>query len=225
LPSELSEVDRAAAFKALWSLQTEAVAIERTERQIDRMRADVWEPFERCARVLDHFGYLDFASERVTDRGRWLADLRVDRPLLIGEGLQRNLFTSLDAKRAAALIAAVAADEDRDYGELELDDEIVTLLAKFDEITFEVSTEEWQQGIEPSPEINFSAAAAAAHWASGVDWPTLVHETRAEEGDLVRLLSRTGEALLQIAGLHKTHFGAARSAAAAAEIVLREPVR
>jgi len=95
LPSELSEADRAAGSKALWSLQTEAVAIQRADRQIDRMRADVWEPFERCARVLDHFGYLDFASERVTDRGRWLADLRVDRPLLIGEGLQRNLFTSL----------------------------------------------------------------------------------------------------------------------------------
>jgi superfamily II RNA helicase len=151
--------------------------------------------------------------------------LRVDRPLLIGEALQRNLFTSLDAKRAAALIAAVAADEDRDYGELELDDEIVTLLAKFDEITFEVSTEEWQQGIEPAPEINFSAAAATAHWASGIDWPTLVRETRAEEGDLVRLLSRTGEALLQIAGLRESHFEAARSAATAAEIVLREPVR
>ncbi len=225
LPSEVTEAARAANYETLWSLQAEAAAIERAERQIERLRADVWEPFERCARVLDHFGYLDFASERVTDRGRWLADLRVDRPLLIGEGLQRNLFTSLDAKRAAALIAAVAADEDRDYGEMELDDEIVTLLAKFDEITFEVSTEEWQQGIEPAPEINFSAAAAAAHWASGIDWPTLVRETRAEEGDLVRLLSRAGEALLQIAGLRESHLEAARSAATAAEIVLREPVR
>ncbi len=225
LPPEVTEAARAANYETLWSLQAEAAAIERAERQIERLRADVWEPFERCARVLDHFGYLDFASERVTDRGRWLADLRVDRPLLIGEGLQRNLFTSLDAKRAAALIAAVAADEDRDYGEMELDDEIVTLLAKFDEITFEVSTEEWQQGIEPAPEINFSAAAAAAHWASGIDWPTLVRETRAEEGDLVRLLSRAGEALLQIAGLRESHLEAARSAATAAEIVLREPVR
>src|SRR2546430_170384 len=38
LPSELSEADRAAGSKALWSLQTEAVAIERAERQIERMR-------------------------------------------------------------------------------------------------------------------------------------------------------------------------------------------
>jgi superfamily II RNA helicase len=74
-------------------------------------------------------------------------------------------------------------------------------------------------------EINFSAAAAAALWADGAAWSELVHETRAEEGDLVRLLSRTGEALLQIAGLRETHQKAANLAAQAAEIVLREPVR
>lgn len=216
---------KGAAREVLWSLQAEAAAIERAERQIERLRAEVWEPFERCARVLDHFGYLDFELERVTDRGRWLADLRVDRPLLVGEALQRGLFASLAPTRAAAVIAALAADEDRDYGELELDDAIVSILVKFEEIAFEVSTEEWKQGIEAAPEINFSAAAAAAHWAGGADWPALVHETRAEEGDLVRLLSRTGEALLQIAGLRESHSAAATTARTAAEIVLREPVR
>src|SRR5207244_10163690 len=121
------------------------------------LRSEVWRPFEQCARVLDHFGYLEFTSERVTDRGRWLADLHVDRPLLVGEALQRGMFASLDATRAAALVAALAADEDRDYGELELNDAIVSLLVQFEEISFEVSNEEWQQGIEAAPEINFSA--------------------------------------------------------------------
>ena len=224
-PSALTGADRSSASELLWSLQPEAVEIERVERQIERLRAEVWEPFQRCARVLDRFGYLEFAGERVTDRGRWLADLRVDRPLLVGEALQRGLFAELDATRAASLIAALVADEDRDYGELELDDAIVSLLIKFEEIAFEVSTEEWKQGIEAAPGINFSAAAAAAHWVGGSEWAALVKETRAEEGDLVRLLSRTGEALLQIAGLKQTHPEAARTAAKAAEIILREPVR
>jgi ATP-dependent RNA helicase HelY len=209
----------------LWSLQTEAAAIEHAERQIERLRRDVWEPFERCARVLDHFGYLDFVREEVTDRGRWLADLRVDRPLLVGEALQRGLFAALDPIRASALVAAIAADADRDYGELELDDKMVSLLVKFEEVAFDVSTEEWKQGVEAEPEINFSAAATAAHWAGETDWTELVRETRAEEGDLVRLLSRTGEALLQVAGLRGSHAAAATTARAAAEIVLREPVR
>jgi ATP-dependent RNA helicase HelY len=211
--------------ETLWSLQTEAAAIERSERQIENLRAEIWEPFERCARVLDRFGYLDFIAERVTERGKWLADLRVDRPLLIGEALQRNLFAPLDVKQTSALIAALVADEDRDYGELELDDGIVSLLIKFEEVSFDVANEEWKEGIEAAAEINFSAAAAAALWAGGAEWTELVHETRAEEGDLVRLLSRTGEALLQIAGLRETHQKAANLAAQAAEIVLREPVR
>jgi ATP-dependent RNA helicase HelY len=211
--------------EVLWSLQAEAAVVEQADRQIEHLRREVWEPFERCARVLDHFGYLDFELEKVTDRGRWLADLRVDRPLLVGEALQRGLFAALDPIRAAALIAAIAADEDRDYGELELDDAIVGLLVQFEEIAFDVSTEEWKQAVEAAPEINFSAAAAAAHWAGEAEWTALVHETRAEEGDLVRLLSRTGEALLQVAGLRETHPAAATTARAAAEIVLREPVR
>ena len=79
--------------------------------------------------------------------------------------------------------------------------------------------------IEPAPELNFSAAATAARWAGGVEWSTLVHETRAEEGDLFRMLSRTGEALLQVAALRKVHTQAAHTAAITAEIILREPVR
>jgi ATP-dependent RNA helicase HelY len=225
VPSQADESERAATLEALWSVQNEAQEIERAERMIESLRSEVWRPFESCARVLDHFGYLDSASERVTDRGRWLADLRVDRPLLVGEALQRGLFASLDATRAVSLMAALAADEDRDYGELELDDAIVSVLAKFEEIAFDVSTEEWNQGIDNAAELNFSAAATAARWAQGIEWSTLVSETRAEEGDLVRMLSRTGEALLQVAGLRLTHPEAARTAAAAAEIVLREPVR
>jgi superfamily II RNA helicase len=213
------------AIELVWSLQKDASTIDRASRQIDRLRDEIWEPFERCAHVLHHYGYLDFSAERVTERGKWLADLRVDRPLLIGEALQRNLFASLTEIQAAALVAALAADEDRDYGQLEMEDAVVTLLIQFEEISFEVANEEWKYGIEAVEEINFSAAAAAALWASGVAWPKLVHETRAEEGDLVRLLSRTGEALLQIANLRTTHAAAASLASKTAEIMLREPVR
>jgi hypothetical protein len=223
LPPEKPEHN--GANDLIWSLQKEASAREQASRQIDRLRDNIWEPFERCARVLHHFGYVDFQAERVTERGQWLADLRVDRPLLIGEALQRNLFGPLNEIQTAALVAALAADEDRDYGELELDDAIVSLLVRFEEIAFEVSNEEWQQGIEAVEQINFSAAATSALWASGVAWAKLVDETRAEEGDLVRLLSRTGEALLQIAGLRGTHARAADLAARTAEIMLREPVR
>jgi superfamily II RNA helicase len=217
--------DRAACEQALWSAMREAETFERMERRLEALHGEVWRPFEQRARVLHHFGYLDFFAERVTERGRWLADLRLDRPLLVGEAIERGLFASLDASRAAGLMAALAADAERDYGELELDDALIAALGRFDRIAYEVASVEWQQDLEPAPEINFSAAATAARWASGTEWSALVRQTRAEEGDLFRMLSRTGESLLQVSNLGDTHPAAARVASAAAAAVLREPVR
>jgi ATP-dependent RNA helicase HelY len=224
-PAHLSDEERSACAEALWSVIEDAEAVERSERRVESIRAEVWEPFERRARVLASFGYLDFELERVTERGRWLADLHVDRPLLVGEALEKGLFASLDATRAAGLMAALASDADRDYGELELDDALVGALARFEEVAYKVATEEWNQGLEPAPEINFSAAATAARWAAGEEWAKLVQETRAEEGDLVRMLARTGESLLQVVGLRRAQPAAARVAEQAAEAILREPVR
>jgi len=224
-PAGLTEEARSKVSEALWATLDDAATIQRAARRIDQLQTDVWLPFELRARVLAAFGYLDFEAERVTERGRWLADLHLDRPLVVGEALERGLFRGLDIARLSGVVAALTADEDRDYGELELDDALVDSLSQFEEIGFHVANEEWKRGVEPAPELNFSAAATAAHWARGKDWSTLAHETRAEEGDLFRVLSRTGEALLQVAGLRKTHPEAARIAAAAAEAVLREPVR
>ena len=225
LPGNLSAEEKLRCTQTLWGLLDDADELQRATRRIERLRDEVWEPFHQRARVLAVFGYLDFDAEKITDRGRWLADLHVDRPLLVGEALERGLLSSLDFSRMAGVMAALTADEERDYGQIELEDGLVQALAQFEDVGFKVSTEEWKFGIEPAPELNFSAAAAAARWATGAQWSTLVHKTRAEEGDLFRMLSRTGEALLQVAGLRKTHSEAARIAAIAADAVLREPVR
>lgn len=225
LPAETDAQKRQSCAETLWGLLSDAEDLERATRRTESIRAQVWQPFAQRARVLASFGYLDFEAEKVTKRGSWLADLHIDRPLIIGEALQAGLFTSLDLVRTAAIVAALTADEERDYGALELEDALVNSLAQFEEIGFRVSSEEWRVGVEPTPELNFSAAATAARWASGTEWTTLVRETRAEEGDLFRMLSRTGEALLQVAGLRKSHPEAARIAAIAADAILREPVR
>jgi superfamily II RNA helicase len=225
LPRGLDAEAKLRCTQALWSALVDAEERERASRRIDRLREEVWQPFQNRARVLATFGYLDFAAERVTERGRWLADLHVDRPLLVGEALAAGLFNALEFQRLAGVMAALTADGDRDYGQLELEDALLNALAQFEDIGFKVSTEEWKLGIEPAPELNFSAASAAASWATGTSWPRLVRLTGAEEGDLFRMLSRTGEALLQVAGLRHAHREAAHIAAVAAEAILREPVR
>lgn len=225
LPATFGVEQRLHCTNVLWELHETAEEYERSTRRIDLLRDEVWKPFDERAHVLSRFGYLDYENEKVTERGRWLADLHIDRPLLVGEALESGLFDSLGPKQLAGIMAALTADEDRDYGELELEDDILTSLSRFEDIGFKVAAEEWTFGIEPAPELNFSAAGAAVHWASGADWPRVVRETRAEEGDLFRMFSRTGEALLQVAGLKRTHPRAAEMAAKVARMVLRDPIR
>lgn len=209
----------------LWESLPDAEAIERFERDIEFLKNDIWLPFEHRAKVLHHFGYLDFYSQKVTERGKWLADVRVDRPLLVGEALSRGMFEDLGHRYTAGLMASLAADPDRNYGDLYLSDKLLETLTELEDVIYDVSNAEWKAGVEPAEEINFSAAAAAERWAEGMAWDDLVYRTKAEEGDLVRLLSRTGEALLQIAQLRDSNPKAAEAARATAEIILREPVR
>jgi ATP-dependent RNA helicase HelY len=224
-PPNLSETEKMQATSLLWETWNDVDFLAKTTRDTDVLREEVWLPFENRAKVLHHFGYLDFSAQTVTASGKWLADLRVDRPLLVGEALKHGLFEKLEIKHVAALMAALAADADRNYGDLYLSDTILDTLSEFENIIFEVSGAEWKHGIEPVPEMNFSAAAAAEAWAEGMSWNELVTRTSAEEGDLVRLLSRTGEALLQIANLRESNSKAAAIARETAEIVLREPIR
>lgn len=191
----------------------------------DKLSDRIWEPFERRARVLDHFGYIDYAGETVTETGKWLADLRIDRPLLVGEGLRQGVFSELKVSEAAGLMASVASDADRSYGEMRASRQMIDILANFEDLVISVSNVEWKNGVEPAEEINYSAAAAAERWTAGMKWDELVDRTKAEEGDLVRLLSRTGEALRQLANLRESNPAAAAIAQTAAEAMLREPVR
>ena len=213
------------AQQLLWECYEDAEKLHRYTRDIDFLYSDIWQPFERRARVLDHFGYLDFVSEKVTETGKWLADVRVDRPLLVGEALRRGIFDDLALPMAAGLMASLAADSDRNYGELYLSDGLLDAISRLEDIIFDVSNVEWNAGIEPAEEINLSAAAAAERWAAGMTWEQLVQKTGAEEGDLFRLLARTGEALMQIGNLRDSNATAAAIARDTADVLLREPVR
>ena len=200
-------------------------ADSRHEDGAEMLSNRIWEPFERRARVLDHFEYIDFDGEIVTESGKWLADLRIDRPLLVGEGLRRGVFDDLKIPEAAGLMASVASDADRSYGEMHATRRMNDILGNFEDIVVAVSNVEWKNGVQPAEEINYSAAAAAERWTAGMVWDELVDRTKAEEGDLVRLLSRTGEALRQLANLRDSNPAAAAIAHTAADAILREPVR
>ncbi len=222
--SLLNLLDAFGNFEQIQEIAEKSYSTFRTPHSALRTQ-QTWEPFDKRAKVLDHFGYLDYDSETVTESGKWLADLRIDRPLLVGEALKQGIFDDLKISEAAGLMASVASDADRSYGEMRASRMMFDLLADFEDIVVKVSNVEWKNSVEPAEEINYSAAAAAERWTAGMEWDELVDRTRAEEGDLVRLLSRTGEALRQLANLRDSNPAAAAIAQTAAEAILREPVR
>ena len=193
LPPHLRGAERQRCTEMLWSLET-AEDYERLARRIESLREEVWQPFE----------------QREGARSVWLSRVRSGKSdgarTLVGRSAHRSTVACRRGARKRALQLARAettrrnhgrahADEDRDYGELELEDDIVTSLSRFEDIGFKVSAEEWKHSVDPAPDLNFSAAGAAVHWANGAPWSQIVKETRAEEGDLFRMFSRTGEAL------------------------------
>ncbi len=225
LPAGLEKDKEKAVEEFLWESMIDADFLNKIDRDIEYLRSDIWLPFENRARVLDHFGYLSFERERVTKEGEWLADLRIDKPLLVGEVLRKGMFEKLETPIIAGLMASLAADSERDYGKLYESGKLAKVLDEVEKIVLDVSRIELDLGVEPAEEINFSAAATAEAWAGGLDWTDLVWETKAEEGDLVRLLSRTGEALMQVANLQKSKPESAKRARIASEVILRDPVK
>ncbi len=211
--------------KLLWEAMPMAENLVKIGRDIAFLKDEIWQPFEDRAKILDHFGYIDFSAQKVTESGKWLADLRVDRPLLIGEALRSGIFNDMTPRLAAGFMAALTADADRSYGEMHLSEKLLETIEFFDQTIFDVAQIERKYHIEAAEEVNFSAASAAERWAGGMAWDDLVKRSGAEEGDLFRLLSRTGEALMQIAHQTGQNSAAATLARQAAETILREPVR
>jgi superfamily II RNA helicase len=96
LPSHLDAEEKLRCTQALWSALVDAEELQRATQRVARLREEVWQPFHQRARVLASFGYLEFDAEKITERGRWLADLHVDRPLLVGEALAAGRFNALE---------------------------------------------------------------------------------------------------------------------------------
>jgi len=223
--SLLNLLDAFGSFDQVREITGKSYAFSREHGKNRRTLVEIWRPFEKKARVLAHFGYIDFGAEVVTDTGKWLADLRIDRPLLVGEALKHGVFADLSVPHMAGMMASVASDADRSYGEMHASRRMTEYLGELEDVSFAVAEVEVRHGVEPVEELNYSAAASCERWAAGMSWDELVDRTRAEEGDLVRLISRTGEALRQLANLRTYDEATANRAREASETLLREPIR
>jgi len=186
--------------------------------------SQLWQDFIRHLDFLKQSGFVDKA-DRLTDDGKWTAQLRVDQPLLIAESLRKGLLPETDPASLAALAGAFV------YEQNTIDDEeavhrSATFLSHFTNL-FEglrpFARDMLACGFPVRP-FHLRPAAALHAWSSGKKWETVVRQAGMPEGNLAMLILRTADNLRHIGSLSDDFPEVAENAKTAVDRILREPV-
>ena len=195
--------------------------------KVDSTQEQLWRSFLKHYRLLQAEEYVDEGGKLTAD-GLWASKLRLDQPLLISEGIRKNLFPQDEPELLAALIAPFVTDRDK-LGEVQL----ASFVWKYPELAkpFFQMLKDLQrlkerlqaEGFE-TPPLPFWAVVTVYHWAKGLSWEEVREISGMDEGDLAMIILRTADHLRQIEALFETHPGLAATAADAIQLLLREPV-
>jgi len=184
----------------------------------------LWRDFLRHLDFLKEKKYVN-SHDRLTDDGIWASKLRVDQPLLIGEGFRLRIFPESDPALLAAIIASLVDERD---GDDNIDKKFFPkrLLTSFLNVKKRLrpfSKEMASRGFEVR-QLFLRPAVAIYAWATGQSWEKVVSVSDLEEGTLAMLVLRTADNLRHIRALAGVFPEASKTAETAIELILREPV-
>jgi len=184
----------------------------------------LWRDFLRHLDFLKEKKYVD-SNDRLTYDGMWASQLRVDQPLLIGEGFRLRIFPQSDPALLAAIIASLVDERDADDN---IDKKFFPkrLLTSFLNVKKRLrpfSKEMKSLGFAVR-QLHLRPAVAIYAWATGQSWEKVVSVSDLEEGTLAMLVLRTADNLRHIRALADVFPEASKTAETALELILREPV-
>jgi len=185
----------------------------------------LWQDFLAHLEFLQEEG---FVTEKgtLTEDGEWTSQLRMDQPLMVAQCLRQRLLPDRDPVMLAAVMAAFVNEKVFD------DDMAVArrgpkrLLREFKKLREELSpfAERLLAGGFSAPNLYLQPALPVFFWAMGVPWDQVVEESVFAEGDLARLVLRTGENLRQFSGVTDPFPRIAENSREAIDMIYREPV-
>jgi superfamily II RNA helicase len=201
--------DHAAALK----LRQE---IHRHQKMIHTLRTGLWHRFQARAEVLQHLGYLSPCFQLTAD-GEWARLIRIDHSLLIAELIRAEAFTGVDPPLLAAMMAAIAHDDDRPASFPRMSPGLASVMRQVRKLAESLAPH------EDPPLLRADVAALTERWVGdpNLTWLGLCRLTTMAEGDIYRLLGRTLEYLSQLVALKATHPGLAETAAKAIQSLRR----
>jgi len=184
----------------------------------------LWRDFLRHLDFLKEKKYVN-SNDRLTDDGIWASHLRVDQPLLLGEGFRLRIFPESDPALLAAIIASLVDERDADDN---IDKKFFPkrLLTSFLNVKKRLrpfSKEMTSRGFEVR-KLFLRPAVAMYAWATGQSWEKVVSVSDLEEGTLAMLVLRTADNLRHVRALAGVFPEASKTAGTAIELILRDPV-
>ncbi len=184
----------------------------------------LWNDFQRHINFLQVTGFVD-PQGRLTDDGMWAAQLRIDQPLLVAEGLRLGLFPDEKPALLAAVMAGMVNDKESDehLDRKSLPNPLIKAVKKVTRGLQGFAKHMMAHGFEVRP-IFYRPTAALYDWASGYPWDRTVQAAQMAEGDLAMLTLRTADNLRHMVALRGVFPDMAAAAQQAIEMVLRDPV-
>ncbi len=184
----------------------------------------LWNDFQRHVNFLQVTGFVD-PKGRLTDDGMWAAQLRIDQPLLVAEGLRLGLFPDEKPALLAAIMAGMVNDKETDehLDRKSLPNLLIKAVKKVTRGLHGFAKHMMAHDFDVRP-IFYRPTAALYHWASGYPWERTVQAAQMAEGDLAMLTLRTADNLRHMVALRAVFPEMAAAAQQAIEMILRDPV-
>jgi len=194
------------------------------EKHVSRNSRKLWQDFLRHLRFLKETGYVDH-NDGLTGDGLWASQLRVDQPLMIAEGFRRGSFSESDPALFAAIISLFVYEEESDYA-FDAKESFAVLWRTIKHVRKELepfAKHMASNGFKVRPLLPRPAIAIFT-WANGQPWEKVLSTVDLAEGHLAMLILRTADNLRHVRSLQRVFPTAARTAATALDLLLREPV-
>jgi ATP-dependent RNA helicase HelY len=184
----------------------------------------LWLDFQRHVDFLQITGFVD-EHQRLTEDGQWAAQLRIDQPLIVAEGLRLGLFPQADAVLLAAIFASLVNDKETDehLDKKNVSAPLVKTINKVGRGLRGFAKHMQSRGFDARP-LFVKPASAVFNWAAGKSWEDAVQAGQMAEGDLAMLVLRTADNLRHVAALKDVFPQIAATAWLAIEKILRDPV-
>ncbi len=202
---------------------------EQNQKKPKRKRFDVTqnflrEDFQNHLNFLIETGYVTEAGH-LTDDGEWASQLRIDQPLLIAEGFKLGLFPDNDPSLMAAMITLFVNERESDdrFDKSDLPGSFISTFFRVKSGLMPFAELMKDRGFMVRP-LFIRPSLTIYEWSRGKPWEQVLETSEMSEGDLAMLILRTADNLRHIRAIYDVFPSAAKNAATAIELIMREPV-